>query len=64
MKKKPTIAISPVSHEYLTKGKEYEIEQISTFDKDAFWINSDTGNEILCLFDGCAHINFLSCKLK
>lgn len=25
MKKNPTIAISPVSHKYLTKGKEYGI---------------------------------------
>lgn len=64
MKKKPTIAISPVSHEYLTKGKEYKIEKISTSDRTFFFIKSDTGYELHCLFDECAHINFLSWTLK
>lgn len=61
MKKKPKIAISPVSNEYLTKGKEYKI--ISETD-ELFWIESDTGTEIFCLFEECAHINFLSWTLK
>ena len=62
MKKKPTIAISPVSHEYLTKGKEYEI--IKWVDDNSFFIKNDLGGSSFCLSKRCASINGLSWTLK
>jgi hypothetical protein len=42
----------------LTKGKKYETSQGNTY--MTFRINDDRGNELYCLYTGCAHLNLLN----
>jgi len=39
----------------LTKGKKYETSEGKT--ELSFRINDDRGNELYCLYAGCAHLN-------
>ena len=61
MKEKPTIAISPISHSYLTEGKEYII---ITCDESSFAIIDDVGSVLYCLFENCSHLDGLDWILK
>ena len=68
MKKKPTIAISPVSNEYLTKGKEYDIIFLleSMFKERGYYfhIRSDDGVIIISHEHDSLHTDGLSWILK
>ena len=67
--KKGDIVISPVSHEYLTKGKEYEVIDFwSTFFDEKyghrFVIKGDKGEICDCFEKLCFHINRKNWILK
>lgn len=40
---------------YLTEGKKYEIQEVTG--KDSFWIKSDNGSNLYCLYKCCSHLN-------
>lgn len=62
MKNKPTIAISPISNGYLTKGKEYDI--LGLVGGGMFTIKSDDDIMLFCLEEECHHLNGLNWELK
>lgn len=67
MKKKPTIAISPVSNDYLTKGKEYEIMNLGKSTVELgyiFDVISNNGVLITAIEHGSSHTKGLSWTLK
>lgn len=45
--------ISPIGDHHLTKGKSYDVV---SDEGEAFRIVNDHGNEIYCLYKGCAHL--------
>lgn len=54
--KKGSIVIAPDDcHEYLTAGKEYAVVESGGGN---FTIIDDDGDELYCLLEGCAHIEY------
>lgn len=60
-KGKPLKVVAPRSFCNLIKGKEYLVTQTDEFRNNSygwgFYLYSETGNEIVALEIGCAHLN-------
>lgn len=66
MKKRPTIAISPVSNDYLTKGKAYSIVDLKLDSHKygyKFSVIDDTGRKTFTYEHNSRHLNFRSWTL-
>lgn len=68
MEKEPTIAISPVSNRYLTKGKKYPITFIKKSDSTNFGyyfhVLDDVGDVVISHEHGSLHTDGKSWILK
>ena len=57
-----SVVISPITTNYLTKGKECRLENVG--DKTSFRTIADSGRNIFCLLEGCAHLNGGNWEIK
>ena len=55
--KTPKVVQSPISTEYLTAGKNYDVTNVIS--SRIFSINGDDGSNVICSFTGCLHIRGL-----
>jgi len=68
MNKPPKIVIAPISRgDYITEGKEYEVDQVFEFDIKhgyAFSIIDNEKDTLFCLENDCGFLNGLNWIIK